>query len=197
MTANCWHDDVDERTSRIQWNETVPNVEVFLEKVGYVNEDGTITASYTGIIPILTKEETSQLFYLLDGRYYNSTVKYSKAKLFYGMICTIINTYGHEWKKSKEILKKLSALTDEQIKVGDTRINNNAENPSIDPSTETLDELTYIDGQNVTKEKLSDINALGLYREMIKEDKDEWFLNKFKVLFIKYPYIDEDGRYGG
>ena len=194
--TSCWHDDVDERTSKSTWDVIVPDLTSFLKITGYINDDEMMDSS-SGLTPILTKEETTQLYYLLAGRYAKSTVKYSDEKLFYGNICTIIITYGHEWKKSKEILKKLSALTDDQIKVGDTRINNNAENPSLSPSTATLEELTYIDGQNVTKEKLSDINALGLYREMIKEDKDEWFLNKFKVLFIKYPFIDEDGRYGG
>lgn len=193
--SNCWHEN--ERIGKTTFGATFPNAETFTAATGYIDEGGTITTSSTGIIPILTKDETEQLYYLLAGKYWTSRIKYSTGRLCYGTICTIIRTYGLQWKKEKEILNKLMQLTYEEIRTGDTRINNNAENPSIEPTTETLDELTYIDNQNVTREKLSAMNSLGIYREMIKEDKDEWFINKFKVLFMKFPTIEEDGNFGG
>ena len=70
-------------------------------------------------------------------------------------IQSIIWQYGPEWKRKLEIQDKLRTLTDDEILTGTKTIYNHAYNPSEEPSTQSLEELNYINDQNTTHYKLN------------------------------------------
>jgi hypothetical protein len=92
--------------------------------------------------------------------------------------------YGPAWQKRLDIQKKLMELSDDEIIKGATAIYNSALNPSQAPTTQTLEELNYINSQNTTKYKKSKLEAYAILNELIKTDVTEAFIGKFKKLFI-------------
>ena len=68
---------------------------------------------------------------------------------------SIIATYGTTWERKKAIQISLRNLTEEQLLQGAKQIYNHAYNPSTEPTTQELEELTHINDQNVTNNKKS------------------------------------------
>lgn len=71
--------------------------------------------------------------------------------------------------------------------------------PEIEPSTNTSEELAYINNQNVAKNKKSKLEAYGLLTAMLKEDVTESFIRRFDSLFLNIVepetplyYVTED-----
>lgn len=92
--------------------------------------------------------------------------------------------YGPSWQKRLEIQQKLIDLSDDEIVKGTTAIYNSALNPGQTPSTQTLEELNYINSQNTTKYKKSKIEGYATLYSLIETDVTEEFIGKFKKLFI-------------
>ena len=92
--------------------------------------------------------------------------------------------YGPAWQKRLEIQGKLLALTDDELVKGTTAIHNSALNPSTSPSTQSLEELQYINAQNTTKFKKSKLEGYSSLYAIIETDVTEKFIDKFKKLFI-------------
>ena len=130
-----------------------------------------------------TAGTATTLYYLLYARYGNSTVASSDPTQFKYKLFTIIWQYGPSWAKELEIQGKVRALTDKELAAGSVQIYNNAQNPSVTPSTNTDEELEFINAQNVTKNKLSKIEGYALVESLLKRDVTEEFLSKFKKLF--------------
>ena len=130
-----------------------------------------------------TAGTATTLYYLLYARYGNSTVASSDPTQFKYKLFTIIWQYGPSWAKELEIQGKVRALTDKELEAGSVQIYNNAQNPSITPSTNTDEELEFINAQNVTKNKRSKIEGYALVESLLKRDVTEEFLSKFKKLF--------------
>lgn len=124
------------------------------------------------------------LYYLLYARYGNSNVASSDETQFKYKIFSTIFMYGPAWQKRLEIQKKLMDLTDNEIIMGATSIHNNALNPSQQPTTATLEELTFINQQNTTKYKRSKLEAYAALYALIETDVTEEFIGKFKKLFL-------------
>ena len=61
---------------------------------------------------------------------------------------------------------------------------NHAENPQTAPTTQTTDELDYINEQNVNKYKKGKLDAYALLMGLIKNDVTEAFLVRFKPCFL-------------
>lgn len=190
--SNCWHDN---EVTKLTFGEVYQTTDDFINTVGYVESDGTYYEGSSKLDPVLTEDETYQLYYLLCSSYWTSTIKYKSEKLRDGTLAMLIRTYGPEWSTEKKIQKKLRDMSDADIREGQSIIANAASNPSIEPSTQTLEELTYIDSQNVSKTKRSVLSAYSDYREIVTSDKDKWLIDKFKIMFISFPRIDEDGNY--
>lgn len=130
-----------------------------------------------------TAGTATTLYYLLYARYGNSTVASSDPTQFKYKLFTIIWQYGPSWAKELEIQGKVRALTDKELEAGSVQIYNNAQNPSVTPSTNTDEELEFINAQNVTKNKRSKIEGYALVESLLKRDVTEEFLSKFKKLF--------------
>ena len=128
-------------------------------------------------------QTVSTIYYLL----------YSRYNLF-----SIMLQYAPTWERQLKLQKDLRNLTDEQLQQGAISINNNAENPSNEPSTNSSDYLQYIDHQNVGIAKRSLLDAYSYLSDVLKKDYTEDFLSRFKKLFKTFNdglplwYSDEE-----
>ena len=160
------------RTKR--FTEIFPSYEVFKEF--YTNQCA---------IPLnITEESLQTLFYLLYARYGNDVVANSDQNQFKYLMGSIIFQWGPSWEKKLEIQKKLRGLTEEDLLTGAKQIYNHAENPQTAPTTQTIDELDYINEQNVNKYKKGKLDAYALLMNLIKNDVTEAFLVRFKPCFL-------------
>lgn len=146
--------------------------------------------SNIGIPTSITTSSATTLYYLLYGRYGNSTIANFDENQFKYKLFGLIFQYGPTWEKELSIQESLRGLTDTQILEGSKAIYNRALNPNSEPTTEELD---YISEQNVTKYKKSKLEGYALLMELLKKDVTEEFLNKFKRLFIQIvePYKEK------
>ena len=137
-----------------------------------------------GIPSTISDASLTTLYYLLYARYGNSCIASSDENQFKYKLFSTIFMYGPAWQKRLDIQKKLMELSDDELVKGATAIYNSALNPSQAPSTQTLEELNYINSQNTTKYKKSKLEAYAVLEELIKTDVTEAFIGKFKKLFI-------------
>lgn len=146
----------------------------------------TFTDDYknNGIPAKLDDTNIQTLYYLLYARYGNSCIASSDENQFKYKLFSTIFMYGPAWQKRLEIQGKLLALTDDELVKGTTAIHNSALNPSTSPSTQSLEELQYINAQNTTKFKKSKLEGYSSLYAIIETDVTEKFIDKFKKLFI-------------
>lgn len=137
-----------------------------------------------GIPTTLSDDNLTTLYYLLYARYGNSNIASSDETQFKYKVFSTIFMYGPAWQKRLDIQQKLVNLSDDEIVKGTTAIHNSALNPSTQPSTQTLEELNYINSQNTTKYKKSKIEGYATLYALIETDVTEEFIGKFKKLFI-------------
>ena len=137
-----------------------------------------------GIPTTLSDDNLTTLYYLLYARYGNSNIASSDETQFKYKVFSTIFMYGPAWQKRLDIQQKLVNLSDDEIVKGTTAIHNSALNPSSAPSTQTLEELNYINSQNTTKYKKSQIEGYATLYALIETDVTEEFIGKFKKLFI-------------
>lgn len=146
-------------------------------------------------------DNVSLLYYLLYARYGNNPIANRDTEQFKFKVYSIIFQYGPTWEKKLDIQKKLRNLTDDEILAGSKAIYNSAVNPSTEPSTGSLEELTYINAQNTTNYKRGKLEGYGTLWELLNTDVTGAFLNKFKVCFKQFVrpeeqllYITEEGE---
>ena len=126
------------------------------------------------------------LFALLYSKYGNSPIANSDVNQFKFKVYGIIFQYGPSWEKRLEIQEKLRALSDEEIAKGSKAIYNTALNPSSQPSTQSLEELQYINSQNTTNYKKSKMDAYTQLWGLLDTDVTGEFINRFKVCFKQF-----------
>lgn len=131
---------------------------------------------------MLTNE---QLYYLLYARYGNRHIAMSDENRFIYALWSIVFQYGPTVSKKLGIQIGLRDLSIEELKTGSKAIYNHSFNPSTEPSTASLEELTTIDNQNTTQYKKSDMEAYANLLALLETDVLEEFLAKFSKLFIK------------
>lgn len=137
-----------------------------------------------GIPAMLNNTNIQTLYYMLYARYGNSCIASSDENQFKYKLFSTIFMYGPAWQKRLEIQGKLLGLSDDEIVKGTTAIHNSALNPSTTPTTQSLEELGYINAQNTTKYKKSKIEGYATLYGLIESDVTEEFVEKFKKLFI-------------
>lgn len=136
-------------------------------------------------VPTTIKQDSAQtLYYLLYGRYGNSTIASSDLTRFKYNLFGIVWQYGPSWEAKVEIQKKLRNLTDTELTTGTKAIYNRAENPGTTPTTGSLSELTYINEQNTSNTKKSKLEAYAELYALIDMDVTQAFIDKFKKLFL-------------
>lgn len=132
----------------------------------------------------ISDDNASLLFYLLYARYGNSVIASFDETQFKYKIFSTIFMYGPAWEKRLEVQKKVRELSEEDIIKGSKRVNNRSYNPSVAPTTDTLEELTTINEQYVDGWKKSKLEGYANLLAIVDTDVTEEFIGKFKKLFI-------------
>lgn len=119
--------------------------------------------------PVISQQNALMTYLLLFSRYGNNPIANYDVTQFKHKIFTIIWQYGPAWEKRLSMQEDIRNLTLQEITQGtktdwsnegtqsqnnsgtDTTINNHAFNPSTAPTTQTTNELDYIDQQQVAK----------------------------------------------
>lgn len=158
-----------------KFSDTFPSVSDFL--AAYNDENlpfsGSMTTDYLNI-----------LYYLLYAKYGNSHwANYDENQCIFQVLSTIY-IYGPTWAKRSEIQKKLRNLSEDELLKGSKSIYNHSFNPSTEPSTDTLEELTTINDQNTTTVKRSKLDAYETLWTLLKVDVTSSFIDRFKPLFL-------------
>ena len=129
--------------------------------------------------------DTETIYYLLYARYGNSVIASFDENQFKYKLYSIIFQYGPTWAKRLETQLNIRNLSIDELRAGSKAIYNTALNPSSTPTTQSLEELNYINSQNTTNYKKSTIEAYGLLLSLLDTDVTEEFINKFQDLFLK------------
>lgn len=139
----------------------------------------------------ITDDSAKTLFFLLYARYGNNPLANHDETQFKYKVFSIIFQYGPTWEKELDVQKAIRELgmtgTDLQygtgIFAGSKAIYNQALNPQTEPSTGSLNELTYINQQNTTNYKKSPLEGYSILLDLLKKDVTNEFLNRFQKLF--------------
>jgi len=165
---------------------------------------GTFKTDYeaSALAGAISNENLQILYYLLYARYGNNHITNLDENQFKYKLFSIIWQYGPTWEKRLEIQENLRDLlkteNEADLLTGAKAIYNHAFNPSTDPSTQSLEELTYINDQNTTNYKKSKMDAYTQLWNLLATDVTEGFIDRFSVLFKKfispktYLYVEED-----
>lgn len=136
-------------------------------------------------LPItISDESVTTLYYLLYGRYGNDIIASSDINRFKYRLFSLIWQYAPTWEKKIEIQRKLRLLTEQDIIKGSRQIYNHATNPSTEPSTDSDDELAYINDQNVSKNQRGILEGYEALTMLLKNDVTQELLNRFQKLFL-------------
>ena len=141
------------------------------------------------------------LYFLLYARYGNNPIVNNDVNQWKFKIFSIIFSYGPAWERKIQIQKTLMELAEADLVVGAKQIYNHALNPSTAPKTTDLEELNYINDQNVTIHKKAKMEAYSILWELIHTNHTEEFLTRFKDCFSKFvgiipvPFYIEDSEF--
>ena len=151
-----------------------------------------------GVAP-LSNDNIRATYYLLYARYGNTPIVNYDETQFKMKLMSVIATYGPVWEKKKAIQVSLRGLSESDLLQGAKQIYNHAYNPSTQPSTQELEELTHINDQNVTNNRKSKMEAYSILWANLHVDATDEYMNKFKNCFSRfvgdqYPiiYCEED-----
>ena len=132
----------------------------------------------------LKTADATTLYYLLYARYGNSSIANSDENQFKYKVFSTISIGGATWAKKQEIQDKLREMTEDEILAGSKAINNHAYNPQTAPTTDTVEELDYINEQNTTKYKKSKLDGYAMLWAILNDGVTERFLREFRYHFL-------------
>lgn len=130
--------------------------------------------------------ELEKIYYLLYARYGNSPIANFDENQFKYKLFSTIWQFAPTWIKELDIQSKLRGLTEDDLLAGAKTIHNHAFNPSTEPSTAELEEVTYINDQNTTNYKRSQMEAYSQLWSLLSTNATENFLSRFSHLFKKF-----------
>lgn len=130
------------------------------------------------------------IYILLAAEYMGCHIAPSSEDRFKLKMMTTLYEYGPIWQRDMTLQRKLLDMSDEKILEGGKAIYNKALNPDLDPSTGSLEELTYISEQNTTNYKKNAPDAYAQIRDGLMPMATRSFVERFRPLFIKVGYPD-------
>lgn len=139
----------------------------------------------------LTENCLKSTFYLLYARYGNNPIANSDIGQFKMKILANIYAYGPTWERKQKIQDTLRKLSESDLLIGAKQIYNHALNPSSEPSTSSLTELTYINDQNTANHKKSKMEAYSILWNLLNADSTREYIDKFKKCFA--VFVDKMG----
>lgn len=162
-------------------------------------EDFLADYQNVGIPATITVANATTLFYLLYAKYGNNPIANNDINQFKYKMFSVIFQYGPTWEKKLDIQEKLRDLTEAEILAGAKAIYNHAFNPETTPSAASLEELNYINDQNITNYKKSKLEAYSILWGLLDDKLTAKFIEKFGICFKKFVfperpllYVEED-----
>ena len=176
---NQWYQELYGNQRNETFDDIFPSLDDF--KTEYQNCKLPLT-QYFGDV---SSEQVSTLYYLLYGKYGNSTIAADDETRFKYRLFSIIYQYGPTWVEQVKLQKNVREMTLADLQVGGKAVYNTALNPNIAPTTSALEELPYINQQNTTNYAKSEAEAYSIKMNLLNSDVTESFLSKFRNLFLK------------
>ena len=174
------------------------NTNLFTDIYDNVN-DFVYDYNNCGFPRTIQAENVATLYYLLYARYGNSPIANLDVNQFKYKVFGIIWQYGPTWEKRLDIQNKLRTIIDTDLLKGAKAIYNHALNPETTPKTGDLDELDYINEQNTTNYKKSEMDAYMQLWDLLATDVTEDLIRRFEPLFnrfvkpVRHPlYVSEE-----
>lgn len=171
--------EVEKMSSWVEYN-TLLFTDVWDEVAKFVSDYRA-----SGIPTTISDANAMTLYYLLYARYGNTPISAMDEYQWKTRVFSIIFQYGPTWEKKLEIQQAVRTLTITDLKKGATTIYNKALNPASAPSDQTLEEINYINEQNVSKVQKNDSQAYAEWMSLLEEDVTGYFLRKFDGCFKK------------
>lgn len=153
-----------------------------------------------GIPTTISSVSIRTLFYLLYARYGNDHISSSDETRFKYNLFSIVFSKGPTWEKKLEVQKKVREFTEEDLMQGTKAIHNSALNPGTAPSTDSIEELNYINQQNTTKYRKAKVEGYALLMNMLENDVTTDFIDSFQRLFNPFGselplyYVTDEGE---
>ena len=157
---------------------------------------------YEGAIDDLNKVDNKYViltWQLIASKYANTPIRSNSESQFKLSVFGVMFSETPTFIKRLEIQKQIRELTADELATGETSIANQADNPDEEPTTQTMDELKYINKQHVVKQKRSKIQAYAMQLGLLESDLSETYVKKFAPLFARvyypaqyiYPTVEE------
>ena len=128
-------------------------------------------------------------FYLLVAKYGNNPIAGTDEGQFKMQIFATMFAHGPTWQRKQEVQDTIRKLSEAELMKGAKQIYNHAFNPNSAPTTDTLEEITYINDQNTANHKKAKIEAYAILWASLHGEATNEYLNKFKKLFS--IFVDE------
>lgn len=150
--------------------------------------DKTTVNNVVNLNNSLSDDNISKLYYLLYARYGNSPIANLDENQFKYKVYSIIFEYGPNWQKELDIQSKLRDMSEDDLQKGQFAIYNQAYHDATAPSTQTTEELEYINNQNTSRMRKGKLNAYNDLLLLLKTDVTKQFIDRFANLFKKFLY---------
>ena len=158
-----------------------------------------LSASKFNDVATLTEEQKTVICYLIFARFANSPITNLDVGQWKLKLQAILYAYAPTYFKKMEVQKEIRSLDLDTLREGFKNIQNRAFNDATAPSTDTTEEIEYINEQLVNKGKRSIPESYAYLLTVLKTNYTDDFVNKFKILFKKvvdvedvYNYISEE-----
>lgn len=158
-------------------------------------------ATYEAGIDNLNKVDNKYVvltWQLLASKFAQTPIRSDSVDQFKLAVFAIMASEAPTWARRLELQKSLRDMTEADLLAGETSIANRAQNPDEAPTTQTIDELTYVDVQTTNKLQRSKIQAYALLDSLLQNDLCETYVHKFNSLFKRilvpatFIYISEE-----
>lgn len=169
--------------SKLTFAEVWPSQQAFLDD--YSSLGGYLVMPNAPV----SQNALKTLYFLLYARYGNNPIVNNDVNQWKFKIFAVIFSYAPAWERKVQIQKTIMELAESDLVTGAKQIYNHALNPSTAPSTGSLEELTYINDQNVAIHKKAKMEAYNILWELIHTNHTEEFLTRFKDCFSKFVGI--------
>lgn len=163
------------------------NTMLFGEIFESLDERKQFLQDYSMFTGVIKAENQELLYYLLTAKYGNDPIINKSLTQFYIKVAINIMEHGPIWEKKMEIQSTIRNFTENDLLIGAKQIYNEAYNPNTAPSTDTTEELPYINTQKVNKNKRNKLDAYSMLYDALRRDATEEFIAKFKNCFS--PFI--------
>ena len=134
----------------------------------------------------ITSTSLNKLYWLLYARYADNPICNLSEERFKARLVAITFQKAPTWEKKLGVQASLRGLTEDELQTGARTIFNRALHDETEPGTNTDTELTYINSQDVSKQKRSKLDAYSDLMDVLKTDVTEEIISSYAKLFSKF-----------